>query len=242
MNIAFRKIFVCFIAVFAISAVAATAASAHGWKVKGCVFVGEPNGSFEDSACTKAKPKGAWEKFAVAHELTAGQSAEVSSSGGTFTLTAGGKTVTCKKVTDTGTVEAGGKDKAAEIQFTECTTGTAGCEVKGKKVVVTAIPTLLEEPTGKLIDKFEQKLVGTTKEFVTLEFEGEACAAAGYVTTKVKGDVAAEVKNEANGEVKLTFPATPIAQTPKLEAFGVAATLVGTVSEKLVHGETLTAE
>jgi hypothetical protein len=198
---------------FAVSAVASASASAHEWKHN---------------------------KVGVTTAL------EVTSSGGEFKLTAAGKTVTCEKVTDKGKVEEKGKDKATVIKFEKCKTGTTGCEIKNKggtlgTVEVTEIPTLLEEVGGKLVDKFEQKLVGTTKEFVTLEFSGTSCSGAGYVTTKVKGDVAAEVKTETNGEVKLTFPTTPIAQTPELEAFSSKATLVGTDNEKLVNGEKLEA-
>ncbi|MGH2902123.1 MAG: hypothetical protein ACRDK7_00795 [Solirubrobacteraceae bacterium] len=205
-------------------------------------------GNYTTGACTTIKTGENFIKVLVpewaANGVAVTTAKEVESSGGTFTLTAGTLTVTCKKVTDKGKVEAGGKDIATEIKFTECTTGATGCAVKNKggtlgTIVVTEIPTLLEEVGGKLVDKFEQKTVGATKEFVTLEFEGEPCEEAGYVTTKVKGDVAAEVKNEANGEVKLTFPTTAIVQTPKLEAFGKAAKLVGTDTEKLVNGEKL---
>jgi hypothetical protein len=204
---------------------------------------------FEEHKCSKKSETGKWSWLPITGgEIVEGKEThhfKVESSGGTFTLTAGGKTVTCKKVTDKGTIESAGADKATEIKFEECSTGTAGCEVENKggtlkTVVVSEIPTQLEQVViGEeeiLVDKFSQKTVGTTKEFVTLVFSGTSCSAAGYVETKVKGDVAAEVKNEANGEVKLTFPSTPIAQTPKLEAFGVAATLTGSDNEALVNG------
>jgi hypothetical protein len=213
------------------------------WEVCKIVTAGlniEPPAKYDEHKCnTQTKPlvDREWEF----QKLAVGESFAVESSGGKFTLTAGGKTITCGTVADTGTIESGGKDKATTITFKTCKAGTNGCEVKNTggafgTVVVAEIPTKLEEVGSKLVDKFEQKLVGTTKEFVTLEFNGATCAGEGYVTTKVKGDVAAEVKNEANGEVKLTFPSTPIAQTPKLEAFGVAATLVGTDNEKLENG------
>ena len=167
----------------------------------------------------------------------------VSSSGGAFTMTYAGLTITCQAVTDTGTVEAAGKGKATSLKFEKCRTGTTGCEVKneGGKLGATEIPTLLEEVGGKLVEKFEQKKVGLTKEIVTLEFEGAPCAGTGYGTGKLKGDMAAEVKNESDGEVKLTFPTTQIPQTPQLEVFGFAFSLTGTVNEKLVSGEKLTA-
>lgn len=193
---------------------------------------------WSEHKCNAGKGTGEWSWLPI----EAGKSFEVTSGGGVFTLTAAGKTITCQTVEDTGTIESGGKDKASTITFKTCTTGTAGCQVKNKggtlgTVVVTEIPTQLEQVlVGEeeiLVNKFSQKTVGTTKEFVTLEFSGTSCSAAGYVTTKVKGDVAAEVKNETNGEVKLTFPKPAIAQTPELEAFSNTATLVGTVNEKL---------
>jgi hypothetical protein len=204
----------------------------------------EPPVKFDEHKCnTKTKElklrKWSWLPIAT------GASFSVTSSGGVFTLTAAGKTITCQTVEDTGTIESGGKDKASTITFKSCTTGTVGCAVKNKggtlgTIAVTEIPTQLEQALiGEeeiLVNKFEQKLVGTTKEFVTLEFEGAPCAAPGYVTTKVKGDVAAEVKNEVNGEVKVTFPSTAIPQSVKLEAFGVAATLTGSDNETLVNG------
>jgi hypothetical protein len=202
----------------------------------------EPPEKFDTNLCsTKAKElklrKFEWKEIIAAKAVT--------SSGGEFTLTAGGKTVICKKVTDKGTVGPGSEDLAEEIKFEECTTGTTGCLPENKggtagTVVVTNIPTKLEQVViGKeeiLVDKFEQKTVGTSKEFVTLTFTGSSCVGAGYVETKVKGDVGSEVKNEANGEAKLTFPKTAVPQTPKLEAFGVGATLVGSDNDKLANG------
>jgi hypothetical protein len=210
----FKLIMLSALSVFTFSAVATAAASAHEWRANGV-------------AITTAK--------------------NVSSSGGEFVLTAGPKSVTCKTVKDTGTVGPGATGRATEIRFEDCATGASGCEVKNKggvlgTIIVTEIATTLEEVEGHLVDKFAQKTVGTTKEFVTLTFTGSSCAAAGYVESKVKGDVAAEVNNEASGEVRLTFPSTQIRQSPKLEAFGVASALVGSGELKLVPFEILEAD
>jgi len=82
------------------------------------------------------------------------------------------------------------------------------------------IPTKLEQRlVGEeeiLVDNFEQNV--TTKEFVTLKFEG-TCSE--YPETKVKGNVGAEVKNLTNAEVELHFK--PELPGNTLEAFGVKA-------------------
>jgi hypothetical protein len=227
-----RLVMLSLLAVFAISAVVSASASAGKFEV--CAEGGGSGTKYTTHKCEIESGTGKWEWVV----FKTGLENKVESSGGTFTLKAALKTVTCEAVADEGTIGEGGKDEATKIAFTKCKTGTAGCEVKNKggvlgTVEVTAIPTLLEEVGGKLVNKYSQKTVGTTKEFVTLEFSGTSCAGAGYVTTKIKGDVAAEVKNEPNGEVKLTFPEPAIAQTPELEAFSASATLVGTVNEKL---------
>jgi len=165
--------------------------------------------------------------------LGAGVTKKVKSSGGAFTLTAGGKVVKCTAVTDKGTITGGkpGTDLAEVITFTGCTTKQAGCNVKtagqlNGTIVVTEIPTKLEERAGKLVDNFQQNT--TTKEFVTLKFEG-TCSE--YPETKVKGTVAAEV---VAGTGELNFPATAI-EKDTLEAFGVKATLTGKDTQELTN-------
>jgi hypothetical protein len=224
-----KVIMVAMLAVFALGAVASASASAAPvWEE--CAGTGTLKGPLCEPGSTGTA---GWVEVKVAKAVT--------SSGGEFILKAGTNEVKCTKVTDKGTVGPGSVDLAEEIKFEDCTTATKGCEVKNKggtlgTVVVTEIPTKLEEIEGKVVDTFSQKTVGTTKEFVTLEFSGSTCSAAGYTTTKVKGDVAAEVKNETNGTVTLTFPKTAIPVATKLEAFGVSATLSGSDNEKLASG------
>ena len=159
---------------------------------------------------------GASVSSASAHEFTNNGigitgTLSVLSEGKLFTLAAGAKTVTCHKVTDVGTALTGGRDLASEIHFLECLTGQAGCDVHSHGapnglILVTNIPTLLveRETAGKvkvLADEFKSN--PTTKEFVTLLFlalAGGSCSEYGS-TTKVKGQVAAEVKGE-----ELVFP------------------------------------
>jgi hypothetical protein len=243
-----KLIMLCMLAVLAIGGVTSASASAAfnlEWEV--CEEVAgagtEPPVKFDDHKCnTKTKAlaerKWEWKKLVGTRNVT--------SKGGAFTLEVSGKKITCTAVTDKGTITGGkpGTDLAEEIRFTGCKAGANGCEVKSGPppvvafgtIAVTNIKTTLEEVAGKLVDKFEQKTVGTTKEFVTLEFNGTTCAGEGFVTTKVKGDVAAECKNLANGNVELNFPKPAIAQTPKLEAFGLAATLTGATEEELGNG------
>jgi hypothetical protein len=143
-------------------------------------------------------------------------------------LTAGGKVVSCTEVTNKGTITGGkpGTDLASTITFTGCTTKQPGCLVKSAgqsngTIVLSNIPTKLEQrPVGEeeiLVDNFEQN--ATTKEFVTLKFEG-TCSE--YPETKVKGNVGAEVINLSNGEVELHLP-SPELPGDTLEAFGVRA-------------------
>jgi len=168
---------------------------------------------------------------------------EVESAGGAFTLTAGGKVVTCTAVADTGNVEASGKDLAKTITFTGCTADAKACTaesgaVKGT-IAVTNIPTQLKKAEGKLVDNFEQKEVAPGKfEFVTLKFDKSGAACPNFPETKVKGGVAAEVENLAGGEVELNFLAAGI-EGDTLEAFGVEATLQGKDTEHLTAGGTL---
>jgi hypothetical protein len=193
----------------------------------------EPPTKYDEHKCnTQAKElklrKWEWVKEA------AGEKWKTVSKGGVFTLTAGTKVVTCKKVKDEGNSEELGKDEATNITFEECSTSESKCLVKSKggtngTVVVTSVPTQLVERGGKLADEFKEN--ATTKEFVTLQFEkegGGACAT--LPETKVKGQVAAECINLANGEIELNFP-NPELPGNTLNAFGVASKLTGKVTE-----------
>ncbi len=173
----------------------------------------------------------------------------------TFTLTAGAKVITCTGVSILNVLLGGkpGKDFTDRLLLTGCTTTEMGCKVKSKgktiagEILITNLRTkLVERSKGAenniLADNFEQKTRKGVKEWVTLEFGKmentleagtrfehkileEACA--GYVTTKVKGAIAAKVEAE-----KLNFP-TPELSGTTLQAFGVAATLAGTVKVAL---------
>jgi hypothetical protein len=187
---------------------------------------------WSEHKCNAGKGTGEW-SWKV---LAAGKSYKVTSKkvagSGPEVLKVGTLTISCTEVTNKGTITGPGKDLAENITFTGCTTGTTGCAVHSPgqpngTIVLTNIPTKLEQRlVGEeeiLVDNFEQN--ATTKEFVTLEFSGEPCKAAKYVTTKVKGNVAAEVKNLANGEVELDFP-EPELPGNTLEAFGAKALFI----------------
>jgi hypothetical protein len=253
-----RILFVSLLTVFAVGAIASASASAAScdgkegrplckWEV--CKEVAgegkEPPAKFDEHKCNTQKKelklrKWQWKMLEGAEEFP------TTSKGGVFKLEVAGKVITCTAVTDEGNIKAGGKDLATKIVFTGCKAGPNGCMVRSPgspfgTIEVTNIKTQLEEVpagSGKLVNKFEQKEfpIGSGKfEFVTLEFEGATCAGEGFVKTKVKGDVAAECKNLANGNVELNFPKPAIAQPLKLEAFGVAATLTGATEEELTN-------
>jgi len=194
---------------------------------------------FEEHKCSKKSSEGEW-SWKV---LEAGKSYKVTSKkapgSGPEVLTVGTLTISCTEVTNKGTITGGkpGTDLAENITFTGCTTGTTGCAVHSPTqpngtIVLINIPTKLEQRVvGEeevLVDNFEQN--ATTKEFVTLEFSGTTCAAAKYVTTKVKGGVAAEVTNLTNGEVNLDFP-EPALEKDTLEAFGLKALFTSPADE-----------
>jgi hypothetical protein len=241
-----RVTLLCLLAVLSVSAVVSASASAaieRKWVV--CVEgpTTEPPTKYDNHKCnTKAKPlsERKWEWVVV----TTGKTEKVVSSGGEFKLVAGTKSITCKKVKDTGTITGAtpGIGEATAITFEECATGQTGCKVKSAggtfgTINVTNIPTKLEERETStkvkvLADNFEQKTIGLNKEFVTLEFEpetGKSCSE--YPATKVKGAVAAQVME--TGE--LVFP-NPELKGNTLEAFGIAAKLTGTDTQELENG------
>jgi hypothetical protein len=259
------------LAVFAASALASASASAAPlleWLV--CEELPgagvEPPTKYDNHLCnTKAKPlaerKWEWKL------LAAGETRNVDSHGGEFVLNAGKPTENkCTLVEDKGDITGGkpGTDLALEIKFTGCTTPKElTCKVKSKSppdtragtIIVTNIPTDLEDRliggVFKVVDNFLQKLVGTTKEFVTLEFgteEVEQPAGSGKfvlqgvcvkfpATTKIKGSIAAET---GNGTGLLNFP-EPGIEKDSLEAFGLTATLKGQDTQLLENGWAVTA-
>lgn len=236
-----RALILCLLTVLAVGAVASASASASNdeWEVQKCEKVAAGSGQFTNGTCeTLGAPK-EFSETGVLEKLAAGKKRSVTSSGGAFTLTAGGKIVKCTAVTDTGTITGGkpGTDLAGNITFTGCTTKQAGCSVKtvgqpNGTIAVANIPTKLEQRKNSkgeevVVDNFEQN--ATTKEFVTLKFEG-TCSE--YPETKVKGTVAAEV---VAGTGELNFPTTAL-EKDTLEAFGLKATLTGKDTQKGVGG------
>ena len=180
--------------------------SVDEWEVQKCEE-GTATVKFTTNSCEVESATGKFTETGPLEKLAAGKKRKVVSEGKTgFKLTAGTLTITCKEVTDKGTITGGkpGTDLAEEIKFTGCTTGQAGCKVRSKggtfgTVAVTNIPTKLEQRViGEeeiLVDNFEQKEIEPGKfEFVTLQFEpesGKSCSE--YPETKVKGTIAAEV-------------------------------------------------
>jgi hypothetical protein len=207
----------------------------------------EPPAKYDEHKCNtqaKALVEREWEF----QTLAAAESSKVVSEGGEFKLTVETKVITCKKVTDKGTITGGspGTDLAAEIKFTECKTAQTGCLVKSAgqpngTIVATNIPTVLveREPGGggakKLADELKEN--ATTKEFVTLKFEAEAGKSCSeYPETKVKGQVAAET---VTGTGELNFP-SPELKGNTLTAFGKAAKLTGKDTQAVVQAFTET--
>jgi hypothetical protein len=224
--------------VFAFSAVATSAAQA------------ECGGVLPEHKCIweiKETIGGAFEELKAEEEVNT-----VGSEVSTFTLTAATKVITCTEVSILNVLLGGkpGKDFADRLLLMGCTTSEMGCKVKSKgntkagEILITNLRTKLVERSKEgvnniLADNFEHKTHKAVKEWVTLEFGKaektleagtrfehkileEGCA--GFpATTKVKGVIAAKVEAE-----KLNFP-TPELSGATLEAFGVAATLAGTV-------------
>jgi len=235
-----RLIMLSMLAVFAIGAVASATSSAFMLEWQVCEKVAAGSGKFENHLCKKEGGTKEWEW----KTLAAGESRKVISEGGPFTLTAGTKTVTCNKVKNHGEIFGGhpGTDEVT-VNFETCTTSEVGCKVKSKgtakagEVVVANVKTKLTERGTKLADEFKEN--ATTKEFITLEFGKEengpeklktACPT--LPETRVKGQVAAEIVN-ANEE--LNFP-NPELTGNTLEAFGVAAKLVGKSKQTQENG------
>lgn len=158
-----------------------------------------------------------------------------------------------------------GKSKEV-IEFEECVIEGNGapCSIPGGKIVTVEVKDILDYPKNPpakgdiILTYFEPPLNGSgEKEFTKITFEGAGCE---LTTTTVKGSVAAESWESAKKPVKIeetevlgeigyvNFPATQITKDfienegkleevkPKLEAFGVKATLEGTSSIKLVGG------
>jgi hypothetical protein len=221
-----------------LSAAAARAECAGAAPEHKCVWeIKEPGGGFEELSLAEE------EINTVANELS------------TFKLIAGAKEITCTNI-NLFYVLAGskpGKGYADKFLLSGCSTTEAGCKVKSKgntkagEILITNIrTTLVEREKGAekniLSDNFEQKTRKHAKEWVTLEFGKkekvveagtrferkeleEACA--GYANTKVVGNIAAKVEAE-----KLNFP-NPSLSENTLKAFGVGATLTGTVKPVL---------
>lgn len=248
-----RMIMLSLLAVFAVSAVASASASASFLLVWDVCEEGphqgvEPPTKYDNHSCNtkvKALAERKWE-WVPKHSNT--YSAKVISSGGTFKLTVTGKTVECTSITDKGDITGGlpGTDLALDIKFTGCTANSKKCEAEspgsGAKgtILVTNAPTLLvvrKTTTGTtvLADEFKQNPL--TKEFVTLEFNEGASTCPNFPTTKVKGEVAAEI---VTGTGELNFP-SPALEGNTLQAFGEEATLTGKDTQELENGWAFTA-
>jgi hypothetical protein len=238
-----RVLLVSLLAVLVVSAVASASASAFNLHWEVCEKGGTEKWS--EHKCNAGKGTGEWSWL----KLEAGKSFNVISGivpGTSYVLTVGGKVITCTGAPDAGTITGGttGTDNIS-VTFTGCTTSQAGCLVKtvhqgNGTILVPNIPTVLveREPSGggakKLADEFKDK--GTPKEFVTLKFEpeaGKSCSE--FPETKVKGQVAGEVINLANGNTELKFP-SPELKGNSLEAFGAAAKLTGRSEVELENG------
>lgn len=243
-----RTLILCLLAVFAIGAVASASASAFNLEWEVCKEGGTEK--FETNKCSKTSGTGKWSWG----KLEAKETEKVVSNhvAGTQTLlTISGKTLmNCTKVVGKGTITGGkpGTADLTEILFTGCTTSQTGCSVKtaGRKngeVVWSNIPTKLEERETStkvkvLADNFEQN--ATTKEIATYKFEG-TCNGFPFTETKLKGTVAAEVKNLSNGAVELNFP-SPRLEKDTLEWFGAIVLFTSRDELSLENGRALRAK
>ena len=241
-----RMVILSVLAVFALSAVASAAASAFNLQWEVCKNVGAKKGSFDTNSCKAAGGENEFEW----KKLEAGESLNIVSwivPGTSFALTVGTKVITCTGAADAGTI-TGGKPGTGNISvlFYGCTTSQAGCLVKTAHqangvILVPNIATVLveREPGGggakKLADEFKAK-PAPLNEFVTLKFEpeaGKSCSE--FPETKVKGQVAGEVINLANGNGEIKFP-SPELKGNTLESFGAAAKLTGRSEVELENG------
>jgi hypothetical protein len=141
--------------------ISASSAMAKGPVWVTCLFRGAGNGQWEDSQCTKAKPKGSWETS----ELT--KTVEVTSSSTGLELEdenlGGAKTVVKCSEIDVGTVGANGSDSTTEIHVNEpCTVVTAGNCKTLERVKLINLPwsTQLEEIGGELRDAVTSLVAG----------------------------------------------------------------------------------
>jgi hypothetical protein len=247
-----RMIILSLLAVFAVSAVASASAAAASLEWEVCEELAgagtEPPLKFDNHKCnSEAKPlaerKWEWKL------LAAGVTRNVLSSGGEFKLIAVGKTITCAKVLDSGTITGGkpGTDLVTDIIFEECKTSQTGCGVHttGQPIgiiLVANIPTKLETRKNAkgvevTVDNFEQN--PTSKEFVTLKFEAEAGKSCSqFPETKVKGTIAAEAGPEPG---ELNFP-NPRFEKDTLNAFAEEVTLVGKDTQEVMGGSELFGE
>ena len=208
----------------------------------------EPPKKYDEHKCnTQVKPlaerKWQWKK------LEAGESRNVVSwivPGTSYVLTVGEKIITCTGAADAGTITGGkpGTDNIS-ILFYGCTTSQAGCLVKtahqanGIILVPNVETRLVERATSTgvtvLADEFKSKPAPISA-FVTLTFEAEAGKSCSeFPETKVKGQVAGEVINLANGNTEIKFP-SPELKENTLEAFGAPAKLTGRSEVELENG------
>lgn len=224
-----RMVILSVLVVGALAAVASASASAINLEWQTCQ---KTTGGKENAGCTATGTVSEWITLSSSTEKK-----KVTSSGGTFILTEGSLKITCAAVSGKGTITGGkpGTDLAETITYTGCeTTEGAACTVHSpSKAAGTIEPTnisteLIEaEPKGGGAKKEADNFKGGAVGFVKLEFSGTGCATPGYVNTEVEGNVAAETKvNE------LVFPAAEL-KGDTLKAFGKAASLSGSVKQKL---------
>jgi len=229
-----RLILLSIIAVLAMSAVTAAAASADEWEVQPA-------------------------EFGMYQKITGEEEFNLEATGNEFKLVAGTLEVKCAKVTSVAEIFKTGGGEAETIWFRECTTNNTECKLKSKgtakvgEIVVLDITTQLGKGNNggaaKLTNEFKENAV--TKEFVSLEvgkkqkagtYKMEEVCGSFPLTSKVLGNVSAFANNIAEvagthpAETELNFP-TPEITTNTLEAFGKAAKLFGTTTQKLIPGE-----
>ena len=242
-----RLVMLSLLAVFAISAAAsASSASAFNLKWEVCEEGTGAGTKYTGHKCTTPSGTGKWEWKVLA----AGETRNIVSwivPGTTYVLTVGTRVITCTGAEDAGTITGGtpGTDNI-RVLFYGCTTSQVGCLVKTAHqangiILVPNIETKLveRESSGggakKLADEFKE--TASLKEFVTLKFEpeaGKSCSEFG-TETKVKGQVAGEAINLANGNTEIKFP-SPELKGNTIEAFGRPAKLTGRSEVELENG------
>jgi hypothetical protein len=218
------KVFLGLGAVALLMTVAAAPASAT-WDL--CTEVKEPNGSFENSICSKAKPKGAWEW----REVTSSDPVKLTNATGQklrLEDMAAETTIECTGEGE-GTVGTGNSDSIKSITAKACTFVKHGKCEESDPVTASAVhtpwTTELTLMGGQTWDTIKSSGAGTPG--WTVE-----CTVLGIfkIADTCEGTAQTKMENQSNGTVKASFEGA---------ASGKAKCSVGGAEQGLVEGATI---